>query len=99
MKIDSSLSNYYYQSRFQQDSADSDEAANDTGSRTRTGMPLNPSISSTLLSPSLSSALWVIEGGRSSSKADTTSSRTAANQPSMAERVESFYMEFVEEDA
>src|SRR5690606_24880222 len=97
MKIDSSLSNYFYQSRFQQDAADSDEAANDAGSRTRPSTPVNPSISSTLLSPSLSSALWVIEGGRGSGKSDATSSRTAANQQSAAEKVQAFYMEFEEE--
>ncbi|MCL6706416.1 hypothetical protein M8R20_05345 [Pseudomonas sp. R2.Fl] len=97
MKIDSSLSNYFYQSRFQQDAAEPGEAANDAGSPVRPNTPLNPAISSTLLSPTLSSALWVIEGGRGSGKSDTTSSRTAANQPSAAEKVQAFYMEFEEE--
>lgn len=99
MKIDSSLSNYYYQSRFQQDTTDADEGATDAGGRARPSTPLNPAISSTLLSPSLSSALWMVEGGRGSGKSDSTSARTVANQPGMAERVSSFYMEFIEEDA
>jgi hypothetical protein len=94
MKVDSSLSHYFYQSRFQQDPAEQAEAANDAGSSTRPSTTLNPTISSTLLSPTLSSALWVIEGGRSSGKSDTTSSRTAANHQSMAQKVEAFYLEF-----
>ncbi|MBR0556451.1 hypothetical protein J5J10_12245 [Ciceribacter sp. L1K23] len=97
MKIDSSLSNYYYNSRFQQDQADQEEIANDAATKSRPNTASNPAFSSTLLSPSLSSALWVIEGGRSAGKAESTSSRTPPNIPTAAEQVEAFYLEFSEE--
>lgn len=99
MKIDSSLSNYYYNSRFQQDQADTEETASDAATKSRPSTASNPAFSSTLLSPSLSSALWVIEGGRSAGKNESTPSRTPPAVPSAAEQVEAFYLEYSEEEA
>ncbi|CAN7628216.1 hypothetical protein LJR030_001666 [Rhizobium sp. LjRoot30] len=66
MRIESGLQGYYYdQGRFQKPAVDADEAA-----PTQTTAPVrNPSFSpqvgsSTLLSSTLSGALWALDGGR-----------------------------------
>lgn len=81
MRIDSGLHGYYYQQgRSQQPTGDAEEtapAAANTPARTSTfsvGIE-----SSTLLSSSLSSALWAIEGGRKNGAA-SISSGTRANE-------------------
>ncbi|SMD19184.1 hypothetical protein [Rhizobium sp. RU36D] len=90
MRIDSGLSNFFYNNRFQHTDTEVEDtsAATTTASRPRTAS--NPSVSSTLLSSSLASALWTVEGAK----------RGGANQAeelaraSSAEKVEAFYLEY-----
>lgn len=88
MRIDSGLSNLLYQSRFQRD-AELDEAKVDNGATSRPRTASNPSVSSTLLSSSLASALWAVDGDKR-----PTSPVEDGAVASSAEKVEAFYLEY-----
>lgn len=91
MRIDSGLSNLLYHSRFQRDDSDLENATPEAVvARPRTAT--NPAVSSTLLSQSLASALWTVEGGKRNA-APTNAEETTAIQSS-AEKVEAFYLEY-----
>lgn len=91
MRIDSGLSNFFYNNRFQHVDAQVEDAtvATDASARPRTAS--NPSVSSTLLSSSLASALWTVEGGRRSGASQQAEDITRA---SSAKKVEASYLEY-----
>lgn len=90
MRIDSGLSNFYYHNRFQSDPK-SEEAAADVTAATGARTASNPSVSSTLLSSNLASALWTVEGGKRGGASQMAEDVTRS---SSAEKVERFYLEY-----
>lgn len=93
MRIDSGLSEHFYNGRVRIIDGHQEDAASDTTVQTRPRTASNPAINSTLLSSSLASALWSIEGGRRS--AATPATTEDLRQNSKAELVEAFYLEHV----
>jgi len=64
MRIESGLSGYSYQNRYVHNVTDGEEVAAETAISSKPQTASSPAFSSTLLSPSLATALWTIEGGR-----------------------------------
>lgn len=96
MRIDSGLGSHYYHNRLVYDRPESEDSIPETAASPRTAA--NPAVSSTLLSPSLASALWVVEGGRKPEPAGSASgSANVPGHPTSAEQVEALYREFDEE--
>lgn len=91
MRIDTGQSNYQYQSRFLHIETDSDEATTDTVTTPKWSGRGTVSVSSTLLSSSLASALWGIEGGSNAAKSSTKGE--TANAASAAAQIEALYLE------
>lgn len=97
MRIDSGLNSHYYHSRSVYDRPESDDSIPETAASPRTAS--NPTMSSTLLSSSLASALWVVEGGKKSTPSGSSSGNDGIpGHPASAEQVEALYREF-DEDA
>lgn len=87
MRIDSGLNGYSYHGRVYEIERDTEEApARDATPAPR--FPASQMISSTVLSASLSRALWVIDGGKSDSAAVDDVSDT-----SFADQVQARYLE------
>ncbi|MCM2475849.1 hypothetical protein HGO38_20450 [Rhizobium sp. CG5] len=96
MRIDSSLSNAYYQNRFVYSGIESDENAAEAVTATRSRATGSVAVSSTLLSSSLANALWSIEGGKRAATAVPTTATTAKDDrlpASPSEQIEAFYLE------
>lgn len=91
MRIDSGLSNLLYHSRFQRDDSDLENATPEAAVA-RPRAATNPAVSSTLLSQSLASALWTVEGGKSN--AAPIKAEEPATVQSSARKVEAFYLEY-----
>ena len=89
MRIDSGLQGYYYdQSRFKAADTETDEAPAAAAAPVRFSETTVES--STLLSSSLSNALWAIEGGRSASDVATPTSD--------ADKIQALYLEYSDDD-
>ncbi len=90
MRIDSGLSNFFYKHRFQHTDAEIEDASAATSTTSRPRTPSNPSVSSTLLSSSLASALWTVEAP----SATAAPAKRRHCRASSAEKVEAFYLEY-----
>lgn len=87
MRIDSGLSGYSYHGRVYEIERDTDEApVREAAPAPR--FPVSPVISSTILSASLSRALWVVDGGKSDHTAAEDISET-----SVADQIQARYLE------
>ncbi|MDI7861319.1 hypothetical protein MRS76_05065 [Rhizobiaceae bacterium n13] len=92
MRIDAGLSGYSYQNRVYEIERETDEApARDPGPAPR--FPASPAVSSTLLSASLSRALWMVEGGKSAETAEPEVVETAS-----VDHVRALYLEHADID-
>lgn len=92
MRIDSGLSGYSYQNRVYEIERDTEEpASRDPGPAQR--FPASPAVSSTVLSASLSRALWVIEGGKDAGAVEPEGSETA-----FVDHVQALYLEHADID-
>lgn len=91
MRIDSGLSNFFYNNRFQHTDTEIEDASAATSTASRPRTPSNPSVSSTLLSSSLASALWTVEGAK---RDGSTGQAEDIARASSAEKVEAFYLEY-----
>jgi hypothetical protein len=97
MRIDSGLSNHFYQSRVRTLDGQVEDAGNEVQTQTRPRSATNPAMSSTLLSASLASALWSIEGDR---RGNAAASTEEVPKGFNAEFIEAFYLEHtLDEDA
>jgi len=94
MRIDTGLSSYYSSGRAYHERTGGDDLASDADAVTKPRSASNPAISSTLLSPSLASALWDVEGGRGFSRETADLARLSA-----AEKVEAVYLEYTQGEA
>lgn len=97
MRIDSGLQGYYYdQGRFRRPELDKDEPVQQVASQPQRSSGSSPIVeSSTLLSSSLSSALWALESG-DIPRATQTQGRAMGGtaEEDSAEKVRALYQQF-----
>ncbi len=92
MRIDSGLSGYSYHGRIYQIDRDTEETtAREPAPAPRS--PASPAFSSTLLSASLSRALWVIDGGKN----DDAAAKEVA-ETNFVDHVQALYLEHTDLD-
>lgn len=98
MRIDSGLQGYYYeQGRFRRPEMDKDEPAQQAVTQPQRASSSAPIVeSSTLLSSSLSSALWALESGdlQPRSSYGTATPLAAAADEESADKVRALYQQF-----
>lgn len=93
MKIDSGLGGYQYSGRLYGLERDvEDKKAPENADKPRVAS--NPAVSSTLLSPSLSDALWDVEGSRLAEEERGTRVLHYPGVSAEVERVQGAYLEF-----
>lgn len=96
MRIDSGLSGYSYHSRYIPSVSESEDTSGDTSAAAKPRGAGNSAFSSTLLSSSLATALWIVEGGRTDQAPQADIAAAADDTPpaSVAEKVEALYREY-----
>lgn len=96
MRIDSGLSGYSYHSRYMPSVSESEDASVDSSAAAKPRGAGNSAFSSTLLSSSLATALWIVEGGRTDAAPQADLAAAADDTPaaSVAEKVEALYREY-----
>ncbi|MCJ7996279.1 hypothetical protein J5N58_17810 [Rhizobium cremeum] len=96
MRIDSGLNSYYYQNRYVPISAEGEDSANEQAPVTTSRLSGSGTFSSSLLSNSLASTLWVVDGGRKPvpSMTQRTSSASSSDDRTAAQKVEDVYREY-----
>ncbi|MHB0952899.1 MAG: VOC family protein [Allorhizobium sp.] len=96
MRIESGLSSYSYQNRYVHNATEGEDAAAETATSSKPRTASSPAFSSTLLSPSLATALWTIEGGRKGVSPTPAQASDASSEALMssAEKVEALYREY-----
>jgi hypothetical protein len=96
MRIDSGLNSYYYQNRYVPISAEGEDSANEQAPVTTSRLSGSGTFSSSLLSNSLASTLWVVDGGRKPvpSMVQRTSSASSSDDRTAAQKVEDVYREY-----
>ena len=96
MRIDSGLSGYSYHSRYIPSVGESEDASVDNSAAAKPRGAGNSAFSSTLLSSSLATALWIVEGGRTDQAPQADMAAAADDTPpaSVAEKVEALYREY-----
>lgn len=93
MRIDSSLNSYYYQNRYIPTSIEGEESAGEQAPVSTPRSAGSGGFSSSLLSNSLASALWVVEGGRKPVPS-MTQRVMVSDDRSDAQKVEDLYREY-----
>lgn len=97
MRIDSGLQGYYYeQGRFRRPELDKDEPAQQVVQQPTRAVSSSPIVeSSTLLSSSLSSALWALESGEVAPRSGTAAlPLQGATDEESADKVRALYLQF-----
>ncbi len=98
MRIDSGLSSYYYQNRYVPMSAEGEDSANEQAPVTTGRLSGSGTFSSSLLSNSLASTLWVVDGGRkpvpSMTQRTSSASSSSSDDRTAAQKVEDVYREY-----
>lgn len=97
MRIDSGLQGYYYeQGRFRRPELDKDEPVQQVAQQPARAASSSPIVeSSTLLSSSLSSALWALESGDVASRASAPAlPHPGATDEESADKVRALYLQF-----
>ncbi|QLF69585.1 hypothetical protein FE840_008530 [Peteryoungia desertarenae] len=96
MRIDSGLSSYSFQNRYVHVTSEKDDVTPETAqpAKARSGAP--STFSSTLISSSLASALWTVDGGRKATEASnvTGTQEAKTRNASVTERIEAAYREY-----
>lgn len=96
MRIESGLSGYSYQNRYVHNATEGEDVAAETATSSKPRTASSPAFSSTLLSPSLATALWTIEGGRKGASPTPAQASDGGSEALMssAEKVEALYREY-----
>lgn len=97
MRIESGLGGYSYQNRYVRTVTETEEIAAETAAAANPRRAGGPAFSSTLVSASLATALWSIDGGRrpvaAAGFAEAVAEGSEAER-SQLEQVEALYREF-----
>ncbi|MCM2395007.1 hypothetical protein NBH19_02795 [Rhizobium sp. S95] len=93
MRIDSSLNSYYYQNRYIPTSIEGEDGASEQAPVSTPRGVGSSGFSNSLVSNSLASALWVVEGGRKPVPS-ITQRVMVSDDRSDAQKVEDLYREY-----
>ena len=96
MRIDSGLSSYSFQSRYVPVASEKDDATPETVTPAKARSAAPSTFSSTLISSSLASALWTVDGGRKTAEAPVQNGvfSDKLRNASVTERIEAAYREY-----
>ncbi len=97
MRIESGLGGYSYQNRYVRTVTETEEIAAETAAAANPRRAGGPAFSSTLVSASLATALWSMDGARRSGSATTLAASPVDGseaERSQLEQIEALYREF-----